>query len=314
MSSSSASSAAHSESDEKTVDSALVYQNLCDFFDSTPCISDEALLFEAAAQHLTTTLERVFTGGEVRAHVSNARVKRKRRKQTVNSANHRVRVKEAKIAEYDEKMSTARTRKQREKMEAELGTAPTLSAVTLRSASTLSTHACAMIDSLTRLQSRRAPRRAGRGAEERKEEADSDTTAARSPLADITNQLDQVESAAAASSSHSSSDTDDTQNASSSSAAAIHSDSTQTSSPHSKGLLSAKQRITLKQKKRDLKKELAEATAGEVRSELAAREKTTRMVEEATKLLTELNKSVPAMNVVIEALARKYVESKAAEA
>jgi hypothetical protein len=247
-------------------------------------------------------------------HVSNARVKRKRRKQTVNSANHRVRVKEAKIAEYDEKMSTARTRKQREKMEAELGPAPALSAVTLPSASTLSAHACAMIDSLTRLQSRRASPRPGWGAEERKEEATSNTTAARSPLTDITNQQNQVESAAAASSSHSSSDTDDTQNASSSSAATIDSDSAQTSTPHSKGLLSAKQRITLKQKKRDLKKELAEATAGEVRSELAAREKTTRMVEEATKLLTELNKSVPAMNVVIEALAKKYVDSKAAEA
>ena len=311
MSSDSSHSAAHSESDEETADEAIIYQHLSDLFVSTPLAPDQGALFEAAAQHLSNTLERAFTAGEVKQHVNNARTKRKRRRQTIHAANSRLRAKQARAAEHEEKVSSARTRRQHQRAEEEHGPAPPPPTVAIRSASIVTSRACALIEALDDLHARSRPSPTGRGKREGKEEAASEPATERAPLADITNQPTDTLLADDASSSYSPTDADSTDNASSSSSPPAAPTVSTIPTTRSSGLLSAGQRITIKQQKRDLKKELADATASQVQSEIAARQETVRMVGEATKLLAQMNKIMPAMGALVELLGKKHAGSEA---
>ena len=64
-------------------------------------------------------------------------------------------------------------------------------------------------------------------------------------------------------------------------------------------------RISLKQQKRDLKKELAQATSQQVLSEMEARQVTARMAERAMQMFEEVSLTLPAMRIIMQRVAAR---------
>ena len=305
MSSDSSSPAAHNEPAEETVEEALVFKHLCDFFNNTLTASDDSALFETAAQHLSLTLSRQYTAGEVAQQLQIAKSKRRRRKNTESAAHRKLATQQAELAEHEAQLSAARTRRQREQVLEVIGPEPAPPRLSIRTASTVTSHACALLTAIESLRSRSKPPSAKKSKREKKDETASDPAVVRAPLQDVSNQQATSQPAADSLSSRSTSDTDDAETAPAASNSSVTVPPTNIAAAHSLGLLTPQQRISIKQKKRDLKKAIADSTAQQVVSELEARQRTARMVDEATVVLSELKQTIPIMRQLMEQAVRK---------
>lgn len=312
MASSSSSTAVSDDSDVDAPEDVPIYQELRAFLDSTNSTVDEAALWEAAAHHLTITLDRSFTAGEVREHISIAKNKKRRRRQTEDGAKSRFKAREAQRAEYSALVSTRRTRHSIAAFEEKHGSEPAPLQPTARSASTATFHACSMVDAYNQLLARSKPPSTKKKSKKGKEEAVESTATHRQPLSDISNQqqpdaLDDSNQPVDSASDSASSSSTSTSVPSSAPSAALFS-----TPPHSTGLLSAKARITVAQHKKDLKHALAVATAEQVDAEMNKQKLQGAMLNEAVELFAMCNRRLPSVFDMLERMAEKYkvAESK----
>ena len=299
MSLSAPSSPLPAECDEETPEELLISQHLQQYIDSVPSSVDDDALFEAAALHVSSALQRTFTADDIRQHVSAARSKRKRRKATESGAKRRHKQREEERKKYQEKLEVRFTRGRAEAMERTAGPEPAPLPSIPRSASTTTAHACSLLDSLDLLAARSKPPPAKKKRKEGNESVSGQSPAARRPLGDLSNQqrppaLDSIHPSV-----DSAPNTPVVSPASSNSSVASAAPPASQSASHSVGLMSIPARLNAKQQKRDLKKELAQATAEQVHDEMAERRKRAVMVDEATTLLRHMNKTMPALDLLV---------------
>ena len=137
--------------------SSLCSSTSASSFDNTSAAPDQGALFEAAAQHLSNTLERNYTAGEVREHCSIAKLKRRRRRQTETGVKSRHKQREAERKEYREMASKRLTRHTAADFVARHGNEPAPLPVKARSASVTTDLACALAESIDQLEHRSKP-------------------------------------------------------------------------------------------------------------------------------------------------------------
>jgi len=248
-------------------------------------------------------MQRAFTAADIREHVSVARRKRKRRKRKESGVKSRHTKREKEREEYQEIVSHRRTRHSKAEVEAKHGPEPAPLPSIARSASTVTTLACTLLESLDRLAQRSKPPSKKKKRKEGKEEVSGEFRAARPPLIDVTNQqtLAVPDSAIVLSDSAPNTPTLSPSSSSTSvSSATVTPPAFRQAAPHSTGMMSIPARLNAKQQKRDFKQELAQATKEQVLSEVAVREKQIKMVEEATKVFEQLNKTMPVMLLLLQ--------------
>jgi hypothetical protein len=280
MSSDSSSSAL---SDAPVYDAATqqaLWLYIADSASEAPAGTNSRTVYEAAVRHMFAEYHTAMTIADVKALVATAKSKRRRRNATEKQAKRRASEREKENEEWEQQLAQRKTRKQRELfIAATPRPAPGLSGIA-RSASVATDTArvaCIALDDLKQRNKAFTTPRRQRGEEEEEDGGSGD----RLPLQDISAASTNAAVAATAVASSSSSGSSST----SSSDGGGTSSSSTTTILFPTGIMNPHDRLTVQQKKKEMKRMIAEESADMVKREAERRAKQDEVIELTGKVM-----------------------------